>query len=202
METIFIQIASYRDPELIPTIDDLLDNAHYPERLVICIAHQFSTEDKWDNLQKYANDSRFIIIEIPYEESLGACWARNQIQQHYNGETYTLQLDSHHRFTKGWDTACISMLKSLQSKGHAKPLLTSYIPSYNPNNDPQDRNRKAWGMSFDRFTPEGVVFFMPYHMEAHVNEPVKARFYSAHFAFTLGIFCKEVQHDPLFYFSW
>ena len=44
----------YRDPELIPTIDDLLDNAHYPERLVICIAHQFSTEDKWDNLQKYA----------------------------------------------------------------------------------------------------------------------------------------------------
>ena len=41
---------------------------------------------------------------------------------------------------------------------------------------------------------------MPYHMEAHVNEPVKARFYSAHFAFTLGIFCKEVQHDPLFYF--
>ena len=29
METIFIQIASYRDPELIPTIDDLLDNAQY-----------------------------------------------------------------------------------------------------------------------------------------------------------------------------
>jgi hypothetical protein len=200
METIFIQIASYRDPELIPTIDDLLDNAHYPERLVICIAHQFSAEDKWDNLQKYANDSRFIIIEIPYEESLGACWARNQIQQHYNGETYTLQLDSHHRFIKGWDTECISMLKSLQSKGHSKPLLTSYIPSYNPANDPQDRHRKAWGMSFDRFTPEGVVFFMPYHMEAYVKEPVKSRFYSAHFAFTLGVFCKEVQHDPLFYF--
>ena len=200
MESIFIQIASYRDPELIPTIDNILANADYPDRLVLCIAHQYSKDDKWDNLQKYADDSRFIIIEIPHEESLGACWARNQIQQHYNNETYTLQLDSHHRFVKGWDTMCISMLKELQSKGHKKPLLTSYIPSYNPSNDPQDRHPKPWGMSFDRFTPEGVVFFMPYHMNANVKEPVRARFYSAHFAFTLGVFCKEVPHDPLFYF--
>ncbi len=200
MESIFIQIASYRDPELIPTIDNLLANADYPDRLVLCIAHQYSKDDKWDNLQKYADDSRFIIIEIPYQESLGACWARNQIQQHYNNETYTLQLDSHHRFVKGWDTMCISMLKELQSKGHKKPLLTSYIPSYNPSNDPQDRHPKPWGMSFDRFIPEGVVFFLPYHMEDYINEPVPARFYSAHFAFTLGVFCEEVPHDPLFYF--
>ena len=116
MESIFIQIASYRDPELIPTIDNLLANADYPDRLVLCVAHQYSKDDKWDNLQKYADDSRFIIIEIPYQESLGACWARNQIQQHYNNETYTLQLDSHHRFVRGWDTMCISMLKELQSK--------------------------------------------------------------------------------------
>lgn len=92
------------------------------------------------------------------------------------------------------------MLKNLQSKGHRKPLLTSYIPSYNPQKDPEDRHPQAWGMSFDRFTPEGVVFFLPYHMDASLTEPIAARFYSAHFAFTLGEFCKEVQHDPLFYF--
>ena len=91
------------------------------------------------------------------------------------------------------------MLKSLQSKGHAKPLLTSYIPSYNPNNDPQDEI-ESLGMSFDRFTPEGVVFFMPYHMEAHVNEPVKARFYSAHFAFTLEYFVKKFNMTLYFIF--
>ena len=66
MESIFIQIASYRDPELIPTIDNLLANADYPDRLVLCVAHQYSKDDKWDNLQKYADDSRFIIIQIPY----------------------------------------------------------------------------------------------------------------------------------------
>jgi len=200
METIFIQIASYRDPQLVLTLDDLIATAANPERLTICIAHQYSDEDKWDTLDKYKKDSRFIIIDIPHTESLGACWARNQIQQHYNGETYTLQLDSHHRFVKGWDEICIKMLKDLQEKGYRKPLLTGYIPSFNPSNDPEERHHKPWGMSFDRFTPEGVVFFLPYHMEESINEPVKARFYSAHFAFTLGIFCKEVPHDPRFYF--
>jgi hypothetical protein len=33
-----------------------------------------------------------------------------------------------------------------------------------------------------------------------MTEPVPARFYSAHFAFTLGKFSEEVQHDPEFYF--
>tara|TARA_R110000782_G_scaffold149361_1_gene242020 strand:+ start:212 stop:1438 length:1227 start_codon:yes stop_codon:yes gene_type:complete len=200
MESIFIQIASYRDPELIPTIDNLLNNADSPERLTICIAHQHSKEDKWDTLEKYSKDGRFIIIDIPHEESLGACWARNQIQQHYDGQTYTLQLDSHHRFVKGWDTICVEMLKSLQSNGHPKPLLTGYIPSYNPKKDPQERHPQPWGMRFDKFTPEGIVFFLPYHIEETVEEPIKARFYSAHFAFTLGEFCNEVQHDPLLYF--
>ena len=37
-ETIFVQIASYRDPELRPTIKDMLDNAKWPENLRICIA--------------------------------------------------------------------------------------------------------------------------------------------------------------------
>tara|TARA_R110000803_G_scaffold198536_1_gene262294 strand:+ start:4843 stop:6066 length:1224 start_codon:yes stop_codon:yes gene_type:complete len=200
MESIFIQIASYRDPELIPTIDDLLNNADSPERLTICIAHQHNKKDKWDTLEKYAKDGRFIIIDIPHHESLGACWARNQIQQHYDGQTYTLQLDSHHRFVKGWDTICIEMLKNLQSKGHPKPLLTGYIPSYNPKNDPKERHHQPWGMSFDKFTPEGIVFFLPYHIEKSINDPLRARFYSAHFAFTLGEFCNEVPHDPLLYF--
>tara|TARA_R100000231_G_scaffold139620_1_gene121705 strand:+ start:5218 stop:6429 length:1212 start_codon:yes stop_codon:yes gene_type:complete len=200
MQSIFIQIASYRDPELIPTIDDLLSNADNPDELTICIAHQHSEEDKWDTLDKYANDGRFIIIDIPHTESQGACWARNQIQQHYNGEKYTLQLDSHHRFVKGWDTICINMLEGLKLKGHEKPLLTSYISSYNPNNDPQERHMQPWGMSFDKFTPEGIVFFLPYHIEKQYNEPIKARFYSAHFAFTIGKFCLEVAHDPNLYF--
>ena len=135
-ETIFIQIASYRDPELVKTLDDLIDKASKPNNLTICVAHQHHPDDTWDNVDKYKEDKRFKILDIPSEESKGACWARNQIQQHYNGEKYTLQLDSHHRFEQDWDKTLIQMLKSLQKKGHKKPLITTYIPSYDPSNDP------------------------------------------------------------------
>jgi hypothetical protein len=45
MEKIFIHIASYRDPELIPTIKDCLLKAKYPERLRFGIVWQHSKED-------------------------------------------------------------------------------------------------------------------------------------------------------------
>ena len=151
---IFIQIASYRDPELINTLDDCIDKADKPEKLVFGICWQHSDEDEWDNIDKYKDDKRFKIVDVNYKDSKGACWARNTLQQEYTNEEYTLQLDSHHRFIEGWDTELIKMLKGLQKKGHKKPLLTSYISSYNPENDPEGRVKVPWLMNFDRFIPE------------------------------------------------
>ena len=201
-ETIFVQIASYRDPQLLPTIKDCIEKAKYPENLRFGIAWQHSLDDVWDNLEEYKNDSRFRIVDIDYKDSKGACWARNQLQQKYNNEKYTLQLDSHHRFIQDWDSELISMVKHLQNKGHKKPLLTAYISSFNPDNDPSERMQEPWWMTFDRFIPEGAVFFLPATIPGWQNliEPIPSRFYSAHFAFTLGKFCKEVPHDPEYYF--
>jgi hypothetical protein len=201
-ETIFIQIASYRDPELLSTLKNLLETASDPTRLKICIAWQHSLEDTWDNLDQYKDDPRFIILNFDYTESKGVCWARNQIQQHYNNETYTLQLDSHHRFIQNWDKELIGMYKYLKNKGHKKPLITTYLPSYFPESEPNNRTQEVWKMDFNRFTPEGYIFTFPSTIEnwKELTEPVPARFYSAHFAFTTGQFCKEVKHDPNMYF--
>ena len=200
--TIFVQIAAYRDPQLIPTIKNMLENAKRPKNLRLGIARQFHPEDGFDDLSEYENDKRFRILDIPYEESTGVCWARNLTQQLYKGEDYTLQIDSHMRFEKDWDDTLIKMIKQLQKKGHKKPLLTGYVSSFDPENDPQGRVNEPWRMAFDRFTPEGVVFFLPETIPGwkELKEPVPARFYSAHFAFTLGVFSTEVQHDPEFYF--
>jgi len=199
---IFIQIASYRDPELIKTLDDCIEKADKPEKLVFGICWQHSDEDEWDNIDKYKDDKRFKIVDVNYKDSKGACWARNTLQQEYTNEEYTFQLDSHHRFIEGWDTELIKMLKGLQKKGHKKPLLTSYISSYNPENDPEGRVKVPWLMNFDRFIPEGAVFFLPATIPGweKMTEPIPARFYSAHFAFSLGSFVKEVPHDPEYYF--
>ena len=39
-DTIFVQIASYRDPQLLPTLKDMLDKAKYPDNLRIGISWQ------------------------------------------------------------------------------------------------------------------------------------------------------------------
>ena len=199
MNKIFIQIASYRDPELVPTINDCIKNAKFPKNLSFGICWQ---HDDKELLGDYAKDKRFRIIDIPYKKSEGACWARNLLQQEYRDEDYILQLDSHHRFVKNWDEKCIKMIKKLQKKGHKKPLLTSYIPSYDPANDPAGRINEPWKMNFDRFTPEGVVFFLPASIPnwQELKDPVPSRFLSAHFIFTLGKWNKEVPYDPNYYF--
>ena len=201
MSTIFVQIASFRDPQLNPTIKDMLDKAKYPNNLILGICNQYNQEDSF-NLDEYRNDNRFKIIDVLDVDSLGACWARNKIQQLYDNEDYTLQLDSHMRFEQDWDETLINMIKDLQAKGYTKPLLTGYVSSFDPDNDPQGRVNEPWRMTFDRFIPEGAIFFMPEVIPnwKELTEPIPARFYSAHFCFTLGQFSKEVQHDPEYYF--
>lgn len=199
---IFIQIASYRDPQLIHTIRDCDMKASDPSKLVYSIAWQHSQEDEWDGLYEFKDDPRFKVVDIDYKNSKGACWARNQLQQNYNGEEYTLQIDSHHRFLQDWDLELISMYNQLKDKGHQKPLLTGYVSSFDPDNDPAGRIQTPWKMNFDRFIPEGAVFFLPASIDNYkqLTEPIPARFYSAHFAFTTGDFVKEVPHDPEYYF--
>jgi hypothetical protein len=198
---IFIQIASFRDPQLSLTIKSMLENAKKPKNLVIGICNQYNKDDEF-NIDEFRNDKRFKIIDVLDVESKGVCWARNQVQQLYKGEDYTLQIDSHMRFEKDWDDTLIKMVKQLQEKGFEKPLLTGYVSSFNPDNDPAERVKEPWRMAFDRFIPEGTVFFLPETIPnwQNLTEPVPARFYSAHFAFTLGKFSEEVQHDPEFYF--
>jgi hypothetical protein len=200
--TIFVQIASYRDPELENTVRDMIQNAKYPQNLRIGICRQYNETDGFDTLGEWREDERFRILDVPYLESRGACWARNQIQQTYNSEDFTLQIDSHMRFAPDWDQTFIQMIDQLQSQGYPKPLLTGYVSSFNPENDPEGRIQEPWRMVFDRFIPEGAVFFLPETIPGwrDIDSPVPARFYSAHFCFTLGQFSKEVQHNPEYYF--
>jgi len=201
-DLIFVQIASYRDPQLLPTLKSMIENAKHPENLRIGIAWQHHPEDAWDNLDEYKDDSRFRILDINYKDSKGVCWARHAVQQLYKDEDYTLQIDSHHRFVPDWDQVSIDMLKGLQKEGHEKPLITAYIPSFDPDNEPAARVQEPWKMNFDRFIPEGAIFFLPASFDSFNDKdrPVRARFYSAHFAFTVGQFCTEVKHDPEYYF--
>lgn len=224
-KTIFVQIASYRDPQLIPTLNDLINNAKNPKKLKVTVCWQHGQEQTLENFQedgfKLASTkdapsplSEFKLhtfkkkgaviqlIDIHYNKAKGACWARNAIQQLYANEQYTLQLDSHHRFVPNFDVILIDMLEGLRTES-PKPLITAYIPSFDPENDPAGRVLTPWKMDFDRFIPEGAVFFIPSTIDNwkdYNGKPMKSRFYSGHFAFADGSFAVEVQHDPEYFF--
>lgn len=224
--TIFVQIASYKDPQLIPTLNEIISKSSHPEnlRIVVCwqhgeeqtiesfIADEFKVVDtdkiileRGEHFNTYIinkNSARIELMDVHCDKSKGACWARNAIQQQYNNEKYTLQLDSHHRFIENFDNVLVDMLESLKEMSK-KPLITAYIPSFDPENDPAGRVHIPWKMNFDRFIPEGAVFFIPASIddwESLNGKPMRARFYSAHFAFADGIFVTEVPHDPDYFF--
>lgn len=200
MDKIFISIASYRDPELLPTLRNCIANAKHPENLIFSICWQ---RDLTETLAEFANDNRFRIMDVPYKDSKGACWARHHIQNAYQGEKYCMQLDSHHRFVPNWDEICINTIEKLKNLGYKKPLLTAYLPSYDPADDPAKRIHEPWKMNFDRFIPEGAVFFLPASIDNWKvldAMPIPARFFSAHFVFTLGEWVTEVPYDADYYF--
>jgi hypothetical protein len=196
-ETIFVSIASYRDEELIPTLDNMLAQAQSPKDLKICICWQ---HDDSEDLSKYENDSRFLIIDVPHKEAKGVCWARNLIQKQFEGEDYILQLDSHHRFIKNWDSTLKRKLNSLKKKGVEKPILSSYLPGYDPNNDPKGRVKENWRLCFDRFMPEGAVFLRPAHIPAGKKGMERGSFISGHMVFADGHYYENVMYDPKLYF--
>jgi hypothetical protein len=112
-----------------------------------------------------------------------------------------LQLDSHHRFVGHWDALLTGMLESLRNES-AKPVLTAYLPPYCPGDAEPPSNSAPLFMSFDRFSEAGIVLFRPKPLKGWqtLRRPVRARFYSAHFAFADGHFADTVQHDPGYFF--
>ena len=195
--TLFISIAAYREFELVNTVRDAIRQAASPGRPRFCICWQHSADESLDGLE---NDPRVDIIEVPHDRGQGVCWARNRIQQRYRGETYSLQIDGHHRFSQDWDQTLIDMLETLRAGGVAKPVLTGYLPAYDPDNDPAGRVQTPWFLGFDRFEPAGVVFMRPYTLPEPAGAPVATPFWSAHFSFSDGCFNTEVAIDPHGYF--
>jgi hypothetical protein len=187
---IFVQIASYRDPQLIPTVEDCIAKAKHPENLSFGIAWQHGPHEL---LGPILNHKRVQVIDIPHTGSKGACWARSLINSIlYSGEDYTLMIDSHHRFAQDWDQTLIDMLESLPGK----PVLTTYAPSFDPETD--DKVDNPWIMKFDPGHSLDFPLFRPAYSDHEA--PMLTYCFSAHFAFARGQFILDVPYDPNLYF--
>jgi hypothetical protein len=191
---IFVSIASYRDRQLLPTISDCVAKARYPDALRFGICWQHGQDEPALPLE----DPRFRVLDVDFRASRGACWARSEIMKLWAGEAFYLQIDSHHRFVPEWDRRLLELMERTAS---AKPVVSTYPPPFTPG-DPDRFETEPMRMDFDRFTEDGIPVLKPAPIgeTRGRNGPLRARFVSAGFLFTIGDFVTQVPYDPDLYF--
>lgn len=198
-----VSCASYRDPELIHTIQSLIDNCENPSDLDIHIFMQYGDElTPFSFLTQVSEKGASIKIHaIPYQESKGVCYARHFLQNQWSGHDYFLQIDSHHVFTYNWLNSCIEQIEALKKVYGGKNYLTTYLTDYSPQNRDKLKD-EIWRLTWDRWIPEGNYFVIPCPITnyAKMKLPERTRYFSGHFLFAEGIYCKECLYDPNFWF--
>lgn len=199
MKKIFVQIASYRDLELIPTIEDMILKSKHPDNLNFGICWQY---DDSEDINYFDNKSNFKIKKYHYSESKGLGWARAETNNLYDGEYYTLQIDSHHRFVKNWDEILLEDFNQALQYSE-KPIITTYCTPFNPKENEEDYNPVPCLMSQYEFSSERLLMSMPYFIQDYKsrNTVIKSRTLSGHFLFTFGKFIEEIPYDPEIYFG-
>lgn len=196
--TIFVSIASYRDPDCQNTVSDLFEKAAYSERITIGLCLQIVPGEDEDCRVSSSRQQQLRMIEVHASESRGACWARHQIQGLWHGEDYFFQVDSHMRFVSGWDEKLIAMLKKCPGE---KSVISTYPLEFTPP---------------DQFAPDNYVTIRPfgfdeegvltqnswfYPMDSAPELPAPSPFISAGMLFAPGKVVDEVPYDPHLYFT-
>jgi len=198
---IFVQIPAYRDRELLPTLQALFEAAARPDDLRVVLCWQFG-RDEAGLASEFRRWSRLEVIAIPAEDSGGVNWARHLIAQRHDGEPYVLWLDSHPRFVAGWDELALSMHRTLESSGVERPVLTAYLPPYEPANDPAGRTNAVFRLALNE-RREGLAFVLRGDDVPNwrsLQAPLPAHFTSLHFLLARSAFLRDVPIDPELYF--
>lgn len=214
--TIFISIASYRDPQLLPTLKDMLDKAAHPENLHIAICWQDSgapeifaqagflpqgyriVKEREVTMFSY-RQARIDAIAVHYYASQGACWARHLAETLFENERYFLQIDSHCRFIPDWDNEMIALLRQVKMRS-PRPIISSYPPAYTPG-DNEEASKKTYvsRLIFREYDEQGIPMVGSVPFEA--REPVRGSYLAGGFIFTVGDFVKAVPNDPQIFFA-
>lgn len=213
---IFVSVASYRDDQCSDTIRNIAENADHPENLVIVICQQNAADDEDCLVYCSAQDGgpealcrkpRVEIIRLKHDQARGPVWARHLIQQKWSGEEYFLQIDSHTRLVKSWDTLLKNQLESVD--GLRPAVLTQYPLEFDhvPKADRRDPVKEKWrfqqkrkGLYIKEFGPEGLTRIQSdYENDTPPGTPYPATGWAAGFTFSKGNFIKDVPIDPFLY---
>lgn len=194
---IFVNIASYRDPECQWTVKDLFEKANNPDRIFVGICWQFDPEHDEDCFKVSTRPEQVRVYPCNWWDAEGVSWARNITQQLWEGEEYTLMIDAHMRFMQGWDDL---MIEELAKCPAPKPVLSCSPPRYLPPNELDDNITPAI-RRVKPFAPDGTIRCQGEWIEFAPPHPLNAAFLVANFVFSRAEIIREVPYDPYLYFE-
>ena len=207
--SIFISIASYKDPLLISTIFSAYDNAKNKNDLIFSICDQ---SDNGIQVNEIAFSDQIHYDHVDPVFAKGPCWARHRAQSFFNDEDFFLQVDSHTLFAPEWDSIFIEQLEKISANQKndeyfKKPIITSYPRSFKVLDfekglfelNTGDKHTQVITYKKDSLFLKGS-FSRQNGIPTKHNDITHAILIAAGCIFTRGSFVKEIPYDPNYYF--
>lgn len=195
--TVFVSVASYRDDECSRTLEDMFDKADNPRRVFAGVCQQNKVGDVAEQCLKSEllgrNRGNIRIVSLDHTQARGPTYARYICSTLARGEDVFMQIDSHTRFVKGWDTLVIEMLRRCPTQ---PAVLTHYAPEMGARTSSWDENALVPVLCDASFNEDDIPVF-----KARLKQPVKGYFklipfVSGNFWAARGSVLNEVPFDP------
>ncbi len=195
MDKIFVSIASYRDPEISKTVNDIITKAKNPELLRIVVYEQNGPDDP--SIFGVYPVGQVLVLRDHFTLAKGPTYARYIIQKEYRNEEYYLQIDSHMRTINNWDHILKHMLKLVPEPS----VLTQYPPEYNKDTDFVDSNTIRSGLYIQGFGPKDRFTRIQSDIIDLKNRryfPYTSKAWSACFSFSKGNVVLDAPYESIF----
>lgn len=189
--SIFVQMTSYRNFDVVPTVRDCIEKAKDREGLHfgICLQQE-------EDVPVELNHERIKVEKVLPKDSPGPGWARRTAQSMYGSQDYTLQIDTGCRMADGWDE---TLIQALSVVGSERAIITNPPNRFNPANGEREHRDVAYRLQAFQFIFDTPSYW-PVPMKG-VPAPQRARSVSEQFMFSRGVHCTECPYDPDFYWS-
>jgi hypothetical protein len=194
---IYVSIASYRDRELQWTIRDLFAQAADPDRIRVGVCWQFLPGEDDDHFSSPTRPEQVTVRAYDARASKGAGWARAIAHGMRDEEPFVLQLDSHMRLHRGWDTQLLRLLLACPSD---RPVLSTYPAPYEPDfaGGHEPLVCGSYMLTPRGFDAHGMLTFQGVEICAPV--PIPCAWLAGGLMFAPAEFFVEVPYDPRVYF--
>lgn len=182
-----MQVAAYHDFELGKTLVDVLTKSSGKHEIFFGVY-----------LSHYQQREVFIpplpnlkFAESMAPENLGVGISRAMANAFYDDQDFYLQIDSHSRMYRNWDSSLVNLANRYKSDGVSRPLFTTYASSYSYDDNLREQVSYApevTAISFAKNPETFATSMIPSQLAITPDQGDKIRSIAAGFVFSTGDF--------------